>query len=131
MTNANINATVSSNEQMIRPLAAYELEAVNGGFGFGDLWSGVESVASTVATTVVNHPIATLALVAGAATGVGAVADVVAVAGTELGTAAMAYEGTTTTDLVVGAIARTGASTFSGMAVGGMGDGIYHIAKMA
>ncbi|MGU3495502.1 hypothetical protein ACLBXM_15795 [Xanthobacteraceae bacterium A53D] len=128
MTTANIDATVIDNEQMIRTLGADELEAVNGGFGLGDVWDGVTSAASFVATTVENHPIATLALVCGTATGVGAIGE----AAGALGDAAwMAYTGATTTSVVAGAVTATGAGAFSGMAVGGVADGIYHVAKAA
>lgn len=127
MTYANIAPSALNNEQMMQILGAVDLEAVNGGFSFGGLWDDVKSVASDVATMVENHPIATLAFVAAAVTGVGAVGDALALGGT----VEAAYMGESTGSLLVGAGAKTAAAAFSGMVVGGIGTGIYDAIKHA
>lgn len=127
MTYTNIAPSALNNEQMMQILGAADLEAVNGGFSFGGLWDDVKSVASDVATTVENHPIATLAFVAAAVTGVGAIGDALALGGT----AEAAFLGESTGSLLVGAGVKTGAAAFSGMAVGGIGTTIYNALKQA
>lgn len=125
MTNSN-DPMAPKDEQMMQALSEADLANANGGFSLSGAWDDVKSFASGVATDVENHPIASLAMAAAAVTGVGAVADALAVAGT-----AEAVGAATTGDLLAGAAVKTAAAGFSGMAVGGVGTAIYDAAKKA
>lgn len=126
MSNRN-DSTAPKDEQVMQALAESDLEAANGGFSLSGAWDDVKSAASDVATEVENHPIASLAMAAAAVTGVGAVADALAIGGT----AEAAAMGVTTGDMLTGAAVKAGAAGFSGMAMGGVGTAIAGAIKKA
>lgn len=115
----------TTDESVVQELDNAELESAAGGFSLSGVWDDVKSDASAVATEVENHPIATLAIVAGAVTGVDSVVGLAAVVGSD----AAAIMGVSTGDLVAGAVARTGAAAFSGGANGAVISGIESVVK--
>ncbi|TPW26641.1 hypothetical protein FJU08_21875 [Martelella alba] len=108
-----------ADETEISELGAEELQKAAG----GSLWGDIEGAGEWVGHEVEAHPVAAVATVAGAVTGIGAIADVVAVAGSD----AAAMAGVGTGDLVGGAVAKTAASVFSGGAIAGTIDSIAHV----
>lgn len=119
------NSGITTDETVVQELEDAQLEAATGGFSLSGVWDDVKDGVSDAAHEVEEHPIAALAIAAGAVTGIGAALDVAAVAGTE----AASIMGVTTGDLVSGAVGKTASAIVSGMGVGGIVSGTVDAAR--
>ncbi|WP_176084491.1 hypothetical protein [Martelella sp. HB161492] len=115
------SAAAKADETEISELDAGDLQNAAG----GSLWGDIKGAGEWVGHEVEEHPVAAVTAVVGAVTGIGAIADVVAVAGSD----AAAILGVSTGDLVSGAVGKTASAIVSSGAVSGTIDAAGQVIK--